>query len=50
MSAKTWVGPGGQGAWTVDAWRYEQLWKAADWDAKFINDSERARREWDALK
>jgi len=47
---RIWIGPGGQGAWTVDARRWEELYLSADWDTKFINDPERARREWDALK
>jgi hypothetical protein len=46
---KTWVGPGGQGVWKVDAIRYEELWKRADWGTRFINDSKRADAEWAKL-
>lgn len=46
---KTWVSGFSIGARRVAPEEFESLWAAADWETRFINDSVRAQKEWEAL-
>jgi hypothetical protein len=44
---RTWLY--GCAVWQVTKAEFERLWKKADWDTRQLNDSVRARREFEAL-
>jgi hypothetical protein len=41
---KAWVC---NGVWSVPSHQWEDLWKQAGWDSRFVNDPKRAQKEWD---